>query len=107
MMNTYPGTNVKIKQGISGKRFLSGLFMGSSGIVMSQLNEITDLKTPTVQNWVSRGFVPHPINKRYSKDATARIFIINSMRNIMPLEDPKMVSPDETLNFETDELSFK
>ena len=88
-MNNYPGTTVKIKQGVSGKQFLSGLFMGSSGIAMSQLNELTGLKTPTVQNWVSRGFIPHPINKRYSKDATARIFIINALRSTMNLEDIK------------------
>lgn len=88
-MNNYPGTNVAIKKGVSGKQFLNGLFMGSSGIVMSQLNEITGLKTPTVQNWVLRGFIPHPVNKRYSKDATARIFIINVLRSIMNLDDIK------------------
>ena len=88
-MQLYPGTTVQKKKGVSGKQFLSGLFMGSGGIVMQQLNELTGLKTPTVQNWVSRGFMPHPINKRYSKDATARIFIINALRNTMTLEDIK------------------
>ena len=88
-MHLYPGTTVQKKNGVSGKQFLSGLFMGSGGIVMQQLNELTGLKAPTVQNWVSRGFMPHPINKRYSKDATARIFIINALRNTMTLEDIK------------------
>jgi DNA-binding transcriptional MerR regulator len=88
-MNNYPGTTVQRKAKISGKQFLSGIFMGSSGIVMQQLTELTGLKTPTVQNWVSRGFIPHPVNKRYTKDSTARIFIINALRETMNLEDIK------------------
>ena len=85
----YPGTTVERKAGVSGKQFLNGLFMGNSGIMMQQLNELTGIKTPTVQNWVSRGFLQRPVNKRYSKNATARIFIINALRNVMTLEDIK------------------
>ena len=88
-MSLYPGTTVKRKNGVNGKQFLNGLFMGNGGIVMAQINELTGIKTPTVQNWVSRGFMPHPINKRYSKDATARIFIINALRQTMTLEEIK------------------
>ena len=88
-MLLYPGTTVPKKNGVSGKQFLNGLFMGSGGIFMQQINELTGLKTPTVQNWVSRGFLPRPVNKRYSKNATARIFIVNALRNTMTLDDVK------------------
>ncbi len=88
-MTFYPGTNVEQKLNISGKQFLSGLFMGNGGIMMQQVNELIGIKTPTIQNWVARGFLQHPVNKRYSKNATARIFIINALRNTMALEDIK------------------
>ena len=88
-MAVYPGTTVTVKGNVSGKQFLSGLFMGNGGIVMQQLNALTGIKTPTLQNWVSRGFIPHPQNKRYTKDATARIFIVNAMRDTMSLEEIK------------------
>lgn len=87
-MAVYPGTTVN-KTELSGKQFLNGIFIGTNGLVMQQIKELTDLNTPAIQNWVSRGFVPHPVNKRYSKDATARIFIINVLRETMTLEDIK------------------
>ena len=89
-MQLYPGTTVQKKNGVSGKQFLSGLFMGSGGIVMQQLNELTGLKTPTVQNWVSRGFMPHPINKRYSKDAIS--YFRNASSNGDEIDDGFMMS---------------
>lgn len=87
-MIVYPGTTVK-KSDLNGKQFLNGIFMGTNGLIMQQLKELTGVTTPAVQNWVSRGFIPRPINKRYSKDTTARIFIINVLRNTMSLEDIK------------------
>ena len=87
-MTVYPGTTV-LRSDLNGKQFLNGIFMGTSGIVMQQLKELAGVTTPAVQNWVSRGFIPRPINKRYTKDVTARIFIINVLRNTMSLEDIK------------------
>ncbi|MBQ7408536.1 MAG: DUF1836 domain-containing protein [Clostridia bacterium] len=87
-MRYYPGTKVE-KKDLSGEQFLQGIFMATNGLVMQQLNEITGVATPAIQNWVSRGFISRPINKRYNKDTTARIFIINSLRNTMSLDDIK------------------
>ncbi len=87
-MRVYPGTTIARSE-LSGKQFLNALFLGTNGLVMQQLKELAGVTTPAVQNWVSRGFVQRPINKRYSKDATARIFIINVLRNTMSLEDIK------------------
>ena len=87
-MSVYPGTVVE-KGNLSGEQFLQGIFMATSGLVMSQLNEITGIGTPALQNWVSRGFIARPIDRRYSKDTTARIFIINALRQNMELADIK------------------
>lgn len=87
-MNLYPGTLVE-KTNLSGEQFLQGIFMATNGLVMRQINEITGVATPAIQNWVSRGFISRPEQKRYSKDTTARIFIINELRATMSLENIK------------------
>lgn len=84
----YPGTTAE-KGDLSGKQFLDGVFLATNGLVMSQLNELTGLKTPTLQNWVARGFLSRPQNKKYDKDQTARILIINAVRNVTSLDDIK------------------
>jgi len=87
-MHYYPGTLVE-KTDLSGEQFLQGIFIATNGLVMRQLNEITGINTPAIQNWVSRGFISRPIQKRYSKDSVARIFIINELRTTMSLDDIK------------------
>lgn len=82
----YPGTTVQ-KSDLSGKQFLEGIFLATQGLVMSQLNEITGIQTPAIQNWVNRGFIAHPENRRYNKDMTARIFIINILRETLTLDE--------------------
>lgn len=81
----YPGTTAK-KSDLSGKQFIDGIFLATSKLMMSQLNELTGLKTPTLQNWVNRGFLSRPKNKKYDKDQVARILIINALREGMPLD---------------------
>ncbi len=84
----YPGTTAE-KTELSGKQFLDGTFLATGGLVMSQLNDLTGLKTPTLQNWVARGFLSHPNGKKYDKDQTARILIINALRTVTDLSDLK------------------
>ena len=84
-MKNFPGTN-KPKNHLSGKQFLDGMFNGTSGLVMSQIKEFTDLTTPAIQNWVNRGWVSRPVNKRYDENQVARILIINTLRSVMSLE---------------------
>ncbi len=87
-MNFYPGTKVE-KTDLSGAQFLQGVFIAGNGLVMRQLTEITGLTTPAIQNWVARGFISRPEQKRYSKDSVARILIVNELRETMTLEDIK------------------
>lgn len=82
----YPGTTVQ-RSDLSGKQFIEGIFLATQGLVMSQLNEITGIQTPAIQNWVNRGFIARPENRRYNKDMTARIFIINILRETLTLDE--------------------
>lgn len=84
----YPGTVVEKKE-LSGAQFLQGIFIAGNGLVMRQLNEITGVATPAIQNWVARGFISRPDQKRYSKNSVARIFIINELRTTMSLDNIK------------------
>ena len=38
----------------------------AGGLTLSQVSSITGLESYTIQNWVKRGFLPPPQNKRYN-----------------------------------------
>jgi len=56
------------------------------GMTLSQVSGITGLESYTVQNWVKRGFLTKPLNKRYSLRQLCRIININMLRGVLPLE---------------------
>lgn len=56
------------------------------GMVLSQISAITGLESYTVQNWVKRGFLTAPQNKRYTLRQLCRIMHINMLKGVMPLE---------------------
>ena len=66
------------------ERFRS-MFLGG-GIVLSQVSAVTGLEPYTVQNWVKRGFLPKPENKRYSLRQLCRILNINMLKGVLPME---------------------
>ncbi len=82
---TFPGSVIP-RQGKSAQEFLEGLFFATKGIMLLQVREITGLDTPVIQNWVSRGWVQKPVEKRYSADHLARIMLINMLRPVAKLE---------------------
>lgn len=61
------------------------LFLGG-GITLAQVAGITGLEPYTVQNWVKRGFLPRPENKRYSLRQLCRIMNINMLKSALPME---------------------
>jgi len=84
---TIPGTtleglrsNADRTDGLFQSMFLAG------GLTLSQVASITGLETHTIQNWVKRGFLPNPVNKRYNMEQLCRIININILRGAMPLE---------------------
>lgn len=78
----FPGTQVPV----SGVGLLDGLFSATNGITLSQVCEITGIEASTVQNWIKRGYVNKPDNRRYTRRHLARIVIINMLRDTMVIE---------------------
>ncbi len=56
------------------------------GMVLSQVSAITGLESYTVQNWVKRGFLTPPVNKRYTLRQLCRIIHINMLKSVLPLD---------------------
>lgn len=82
-----PGTVLRIPPDEANQveeRFSSMFLAG--GMVLSQVANITGLEPYTVQNWVKRGFLPPPEQKRYSLRQLCRIININMLRASLPLE---------------------
>ena len=85
MKQFYPGTVVERTDKSAGE-FLFAVFTATKGLTLGQIREITGLDTPAIQNWVNRGWVAHPIEKRYTIEHLARILIINMLRECMKFE---------------------
>ena len=66
--------------GLMGSMFLAG------GLALSQVAAVTGLEPYTIQNWVKRGFLSPPRNKRYDMEQLCRILNINILKGNMPLE---------------------
>ena len=87
MQWTIPGTtligeraNADRIDGLIQSMFLAG------GLTLSQVSSITGLETHTIQNWVKRGFLPSPVNKRYNMEQLCRLINMNILKGAMPLE---------------------
>ena len=87
MQWTIPGTtltgNREEADQLEG-RFQTIFHMG--GLTLSQVSGLTGLEPYTIQNWVKRGFLPSPKNKRYDLEQVCRLININILRGNMPLE---------------------
>lgn len=64
---------------------LQGLFL-AGGISLGQVTGLTGLEPHTVQNWVKRGFLSPPVNKRYSLAQLCRIININMLKSVLPMD---------------------
>ena len=58
----------------------------AGGMTLSQISAITGLESYTIQNWVKRGFLTAPVNKRYTLRQLCRIIHINMLKGTLPLE---------------------
>lgn len=84
---TIPGTTLTAARADADKveaQFQSMFLAG--GIVLSQVTSITGLDPYMIQNWVKRGFLAKPQNKRYSLRQLCRIIYINMLKGILPME---------------------
>jgi len=87
MQWTIPGTTLTGKRSDADRtpELFQTMFL-AGGMTLSQVVSITGLEAYTVQNWVKRGFLPPPVNKRYSMEQLCRLLNINILRGTMPLE---------------------
>lgn len=86
MVTYFPGTEVE-RRGKSTADFLFGVFEVTKGLMLAQVKEITGLETSAIQNWVNRGWIQKPVDKRYSVNHLARIIIYNMLRDVMKFEN--------------------
>lgn len=84
---TIPGTVLTGQRGDveASIRQIEGMFLGG-GMIRSQLASVSGVEAHDIQNWVKRGFLPGPVNKRYSCSQFCRIVTINMLRTAMPME---------------------
>ncbi len=82
-----PGTTLRIRreEADATEEMFRSMFL-PGGMVLSQVAQVTGLEPYTVQNWVKRGFLSPPINRRYSLSQLCRIIQINMLKNSLALE---------------------
>lgn len=87
MQWTIPGTTLTGQRDNADR--VDGLFQSlflAGGLTLSQVSSISGLEAYTIQNWVKRGFLASPVNKRYSMEQVCRILNINILKGAVPLE---------------------
>lgn len=87
MQWTIPGTVLigEREQAVQIEAQFRSMFLPGN-IVLSQVSAITGLDGYIIQNWVKRGFLPKPQNKRYTLRQLCRILNINMLKGTLPLE---------------------
>ena len=82
-----PGTTLEARRADAPEmrqRFQS-LFL-AGGIALSQVTSITGLDPYMIQNWVKRGFLTKPEQKRYTLNQLCRIITINMLKSVLPMD---------------------
>jgi len=62
------------------------LIRAADGLTLSQICALSSLEPSTIQNWIKRGYVPHPVAKKYHERHLARILLIAQLRESMPID---------------------
>ena len=85
---TIPGTvlTAKREEAVNVEQQFKSMFL-AGGMVLSQVSGITGLESYMVQNWVKRGFLAKPQQKRYSLRQLCRILNINMLKSALAMED--------------------
>ena len=86
-MQNLPGTVLPTEDITQGFGVLHPSIRATNGLTLAQVCTITGLEQSTIQNWIKRGWVAHPENKRYGEYQLARIMIINMLRASMQLDN--------------------
>lgn len=82
-----PGTKLFIAQeDADGVQDMFESMFLPGDMVLSQVSGITGLEAYTIQNWVKRGFLSPPRNKRYDMEQVCRIILINMLKGALTLD---------------------
>ena len=84
---TIPGTTLTDKRANADhvEELFRPMFL-AGGMVLSQVSSVTGLEAYTIQNWVKRGFLAAPKNKKYDLEQVCRIITINMLKGTLTLE---------------------
>lgn len=63
------------------------MLQATGGLSLNQVCSITGLGMSTIRNWINRGFVANPIQKKYQARQLARILLISALRDCMKIDD--------------------
>ena len=87
MQWTIPGTLITgSRENVEASiRQIEGMFLGG-GMIRSQVAQVTGVEPHDIQNWVKRGFLSPPQQKRYNMEQVCRLLIINMLKGALPLE---------------------
>ncbi len=84
---TIPGTTLQGDRANveASIRQIESMFLGG-GMIRSQMAALSGVEAHDIQNWVKRGFLTSPAQKRYSCSQFCRIVTINMLRSAMTME---------------------
>lgn len=82
-----PGTvlSVDLDRQEAAEEVFSAMFL-TGGLVLSQVTQVTGLEPYIVQNWVRRGFLPPPKQRKYTRRQLSRILMINALKSALSIE---------------------
>ena len=84
---TIPGTTLEASRSEADR--IDSLFhsmLMAGGLTLGQVASITGLEPYAIQNWVKRGFLSSPQNRRYNLEQLCRIITINMLKGALTLE---------------------
>ena len=84
---TLPGTmlSVDADRPQAAEEVFSSLFL-AGGLVLSQVMQVTGLEPYIIQNWVRRGFLAPPKQRKYTRRQLSRILMINALKSALSIE---------------------
>lgn len=84
---TLPGTvlSVDADRPQAAEEVFSSLFL-AGGLVLSQVTQVTGLKPYIIQNWVRRGFLAPPKQRKYTRRQLSRILMINALKSTLSIK---------------------
>lgn len=91
------------KRGVGSLADYAPLIQAADGLTLRQICSLSDLEPTTVQNWIKRGFVPHPEGKKYHERHLARVLLISKLRESMQID--KIGELLIYINGDTDDMS--